>query len=65
MFVCVCKAVTDTQIHQAIDGGATTREEVTRMCGAGGDCGACCGMIEDLVEYRLVAADGLVRHRAA
>lgn len=65
MYVCVCKAVTDTQIHQSIDGGAATREEVTRACGAGGDCGACRGMIEEMLEERLICPEGLVRTRAA
>jgi bacterioferritin-associated ferredoxin len=65
MYVCVCKAVTDSQIHQSIEGGAQSREEVTRACGAGGDCGACHGMIEDMIEERLVSPEALVRGRAA
>jgi bacterioferritin-associated ferredoxin len=60
MFVCVCKAVTDGEIVQAIDSGACTREEVTRACRAGGDCGACHGAIEDMLEAR---ADELVQLR--
>jgi bacterioferritin-associated ferredoxin len=70
MYVCVCNAVTDKEVEQAIEAGATTRLEVTRKCGAGGDCGACHAMIEDMVEAcagdeRLVAAGSLVRERAA
>ena len=68
MFVCVCHAVTDSQVREAIEGGASTREEVTRACGAGGDCGACHGQIEEMIEdhrEQLVAASALVRHRAA
>src|SRR4026207_1650958 len=30
--------------------GARTVAEIERMCGAGGDCGACSGLIEALVE---------------
>jgi len=52
MYVCVCNAVTDREVGAAIDAGADTREAVTRACGAGGDCGACHAMIEDMVEAR-------------
>jgi bacterioferritin-associated ferredoxin len=68
MYVCVCKAVTHTKVEEAIDGGACTVAEVTRACGAGGDCGACRGMIEDMIDERtdaLVPAAALVRIRAA
>jgi bacterioferritin-associated ferredoxin len=71
MWVCICHAVTDKEVVQAIEGGATTREAVTRACEAGGDCGACHPMIEEMIEdvaearEELVAAGKLVRHRAA
>lgn len=50
MFVCVCKAVSQAEVEKAIDDGASTVEEVTRSCRAGGDCGACHQTIEDLIE---------------
>ena len=53
MYVCVCLAVTAQEVGAAISGGAHTREAVTRSCRAGGDCGACHGMIEDMVEDHL------------
>lgn len=65
MYVCICKAVTDSQIHHSIDGGAQSREEVTRACGAGGDCGACHGLIEEILEDKLVCPEALLRGRAA
>jgi bacterioferritin-associated ferredoxin len=67
MFVCVCNAVSDAQVACAIERGATTRDAVTRMCGAGGDCGACHGAIDGMLEERneLVSALSLVRERAA
>ncbi len=60
MYVCVCFAVTDKEIEAAIDAGATTREEVTKACQAGGDCGACHEQIEQIIE-----AKRLTRERAA
>ncbi|CAN5470508.1 hypothetical protein BH09MYX1_BH09MYX1_49370 [soil metagenome] len=68
MFVCVCHAVTDGEVKAAIEGGAGCRESVTRACRAGGDCGACHGHIEELIEdhhEQLVAVGRLVRERAA
>jgi bacterioferritin-associated ferredoxin len=50
MFVCSCFAVSDSTIEAAIEDGAATIAAVTRSCRAGGDCGACHAMIEDLIE---------------
>lgn len=50
MYVCVCLAVTEAEVRSAIEAGATTREAVTKACRAGGDCGACHGMIESMLE---------------
>jgi len=55
MYVCVCMAITDAEVEAAIAGGAHTREAVTKMCRAGGDCGACHGMIDQLIEDHLDA----------
>jgi bacterioferritin-associated ferredoxin len=74
MYVCVCLAVTDQEVNSAIEEGARSREEVTRACSAGGDCGACHGMIEDMIDERLaeagegvslIPASALTRERAA
>jgi bacterioferritin-associated ferredoxin len=53
MFVCVCNAVTDREVEAAIDAGAQTPSEVTARCGAGGDCGSCHHMIEQMIEAKL------------
>ena len=53
MYVCVCMAVTEAEVEAAIADGATTREAVTRVCRAGGDCGACHGMIDAKIEDHL------------
>ena len=65
MFVCVCKAVTDKEVRACIEGGAHSREAVTSQCEAGGDCGACHQMIEEMVEDHLIDAAKLRRTRAA
>jgi bacterioferritin-associated ferredoxin len=53
MYVCVCRAVTDKQVKAAIRAGATTVDAVERACGAGGDCGGCQGMIDEMIEEHL------------
>jgi bacterioferritin-associated ferredoxin len=63
MYVCVCLAVSQSEVEKAIEDGATTREAVTRACGAGGDCGACHGMIATMIEDRI--EDGFVCPLAA
>ncbi|MEO8801698.1 MAG: (2Fe-2S)-binding protein, partial [Polyangiaceae bacterium] len=65
MFVCVCNAVTDKLVRDCIADGAESREAVTKGCGAGGDCGACHQMIEEMVEDHLIDASKLRRTRAA
>lgn len=58
MYVCCCLAVTDSEVRSAVEAGAATREEVTRACRAGGDCGACHGMIEQLIDdHREASSD--------
>jgi bacterioferritin-associated ferredoxin len=66
MWVCICNAVADHEVKAAITAGATTREAVTKQCGAGGDCGSCHEMIEQLIDdHKVVSCEKLVRHRAA
>jgi bacterioferritin-associated ferredoxin len=50
MYVCCCNVVTDREVADAIEAGARTRSEVTRACGAGGDCGACHATIDGMIE---------------
>lgn len=46
-------AVPQSVVEGVIAEGAHTREAVTKACRAGGDCGACHGMIEDMIEEHL------------
>jgi len=67
MYVCVCNAVSKKTVEDAIEGGAETRDDVTKACGAGGDCGSCHRYIEKMIERQtgVIAAADLVRERAA
>ena len=49
MYVCVCKAVTDSQLESAISGGLCTRRQLFDNFGVGRDCGKCNNDIRELI----------------
>ena len=54
MYVCICKAVTDTQIENAISDGACTRKELHQSCsGAGSVCGKCRNHLQQLLDENM------------
>ena len=53
MYVCICMAVTDTQIRSCISAGASTVEEIGDACEAGTGCGSC----HDHIDVFLAAAN--------
>ncbi|MBL1264558.1 (2Fe-2S)-binding protein [Methylomicrobium sp. RS1] len=50
MYVCVCKAVTDTQIKKAIDNGLCTRRQLFDCLGVGSECGKCSRQVKELLD---------------
>jgi len=50
MYVCVCKAVTDSQILTAIENGVCTRKQLIHCFGVGKDCGKCNNEVTDLLK---------------
>jgi bacterioferritin-associated ferredoxin len=53
MYVCVCKAVTDTQIKHAINNGVCTRRQLFNCFGVGRDCGKCNKYVKELLDDHL------------
>ena len=49
MVVCHCKAVKECEVRRVVRAGASRRAEVTRACGAGGVCGGCHPVIDEIV----------------
>jgi bacterioferritin-associated ferredoxin len=49
VILCICRAVTDREVDDIIRQGASTADAVGQMCGAGTDCGACVGSIEERI----------------
>lgn len=41
MYVCVCNAITERQVYEAIDAGAKTIKALNRQLSVGAQCGAC------------------------
>ena len=54
MYVCVCKAVTDKQITNAIHDGLCTRRQLFQCFGVGSDCGKCNKHVKELLDQTLV-----------
>lgn len=52
MFVCICHAVTDEQIHSAVDAGAGTLEQIGGLTRAGTSCGTCHDHVEEIIDER-------------
>lgn len=42
MFVCVCNAVTDSQIIEELDNGANNLRDISCRLNVGRNCGQCC-----------------------
>ena len=53
MYVCLCKAITDTDIREAVDQGAVHVGHLAERCGLGTGCGRCQDTAEQLIEEHL------------
>jgi bacterioferritin-associated ferredoxin len=50
MIVCLCRGVSERTVRATVAQGACTPEAVAEACGAGGDCGSCRQMVQDLID---------------
>ena len=50
MWICLCEAVNSGTIIKVIDSGARTVNDVSRVCGAGTECGKCRVTIRSLLQ---------------
>ena len=41
MYVCLCKAVTDADIHEAVNGGVRSMRQLAKATGCSSNCGRC------------------------
>ncbi|MBR9972344.1 (2Fe-2S)-binding protein [Magnetospirillum sulfuroxidans] len=49
MYVCVCNAITDREVHAAMAGGAIVADEVFRHFGTQMRCGRCVATMRSLM----------------
>ncbi len=47
MYICICNAVRDKEIQQAIEAGYTSYEDLQNVLSVGTCCGGCQPMVED------------------
>ena len=57
MYVCVCKAVTDSQIRDAAASGAKSLGDLNRHLGVGSGCGTCAGTAKSVLDESRRCAD--------
>lgn len=50
LILCICQSVSDREIDAIIRDGARSLADVSRACGAGGDCGCCRRVIEQRID---------------
>jgi len=41
MYVCICKGVTEQDIHQAVQQGVSSLDELSNLTSVSSDCGCC------------------------
>ena len=55
MYLCICKAVTDRQIRQAVEQGVRTMGDLSVRFGIGIECGKCVDSVREVLEACLAA----------
>ena len=60
MYICGCRAVTDREVHEAVQAGARSAAEVAARCGAGSRCGNCLDLVLAVVEASTPMSERLV-----
>lgn len=52
MFVCICRAVTEDEVHEHCSAGARSVDAISDRCGAGEGCGTCLERLQQIVAER-------------
>lgn len=53
MYICVCKAVSDSTITAAVDRGVRSMRELVRETGCGSQCGRCAQAVRETLNDAL------------
>lgn len=50
MYVCICHAISDRQIREAVDRGASSLDEVQALLPVAGCCGSCENSAREIID---------------
>jgi len=53
MYICVCNAVTDSDIHAAVDSGVRNFKQLRKVTGCSSTCGSCKELAVEVLEQAL------------
>ena len=53
MYVCLCHAITDTQIKEAVSQGDMSLADVKKRLGAADQCGKCAKMATQIIQKQV------------
>ena len=56
MYVCICKAVNDTAIKDAVSEGVNNFRDLSSRTGCGTQCGCCISLAREVMDQALVDA---------
>jgi len=65
MFVCVCNAVTENDIRQAVDNGAETIKQLKEKFSVGNQCGGCISLTKQVLNQQLAATASATYYEVA
>lgn len=57
MYICVCKAVRERDIHEAVRNGLHSMKQLSRELGVGTECGLCAGCAKDCLRRAKASRD--------
>jgi len=55
MYICICKAVNESSIRQAVAGGVNSFRELSAQTGCGTQCGSCVKSAREVLDKALLA----------
>ncbi|WP_051919592.1 (2Fe-2S)-binding protein [Basilea psittacipulmonis] len=50
MYICICNAVTDKQVNDAIENGATSLDDLKTQLGVATCCGSCAKTVDEMIQ---------------
>lgn len=60
MYVCICKAISESAISQAVDQGVSNMRELARVTGCSSQCGRCAPQARETLTLALTQRLGTV-----